>query len=380
MKTHLMKVLSAVGAAGALTVLSLAGAGGAAAASAAPAQPAHSAAVTPLRLHGFQPAAASFTSPTWGVALGGSSRGTGLTRLAVTADGGAHWSLMRAPVVWLDNGASRMPQVNRVVFADRADGWLYDQYNTGHIWATHNSGASWREITLPGNIRAMAASAHAVYAVAGDRLYRSPLGWNGWTRVGAWPRSGAMTGSTLAVSGDSVWFGGGAYLWHTADGVRWVRYPLRSLGTSNGTPYQLAGIAAASPRYVAFLYAAPGGMFHTAMKVLVSFNGGRTEWQTRQAPPPQGDVAGFAVAPGGFGVITIAVITPGLDTIYRSANLGQSWSTFGIQGSSGGATLSSLQFMSPTTGCLVTGNPGPGSHGQLLLTRDAGRTWYPVKF
>jgi hypothetical protein len=60
--------------------------------------------------------------------------------------------------------------------------------------------------------------------------------------------------------------------------VRWVRYPLRSLGTSYGTPYQLAGIAAASPRYVAFLYAAPGGMFHTAMKVLVSFNGGRTEW------------------------------------------------------------------------------------------------------
>jgi hypothetical protein len=121
-------------------------------------------------------------------------------------------------------------------------------------------------------------------------------------------------------------------------------------------------------------------MFHTAMKVLVSFNGGRTEWQTRQAPPPQGDVAGFAVAPGGFGVITIAVVTPGLDTIYRSANLGQSWSTLGIQGTSGGATLSSLQFMSSTTGSLVTGNPGPGSHGQLLWTRDAGRSWYPVKF
>ncbi|HTQ87970.1 MAG TPA: hypothetical protein VMK84_00605 [Streptosporangiaceae bacterium] len=50
-----------------------------------------------------------------------------------------------------------------------------DQGNTGHIWATHNAGAAWREITLPGNIQAMAASAHAVYAVAGDRLYRSPL-------------------------------------------------------------------------------------------------------------------------------------------------------------------------------------------------------------
>ena len=74
----------------------------------------------------------------------------------------------------------------------------------------------------------MAASAHAVYAVAGDRLYRSPLGWNGWTQVGAWPRSGAMTGSVLAVSGDSVWFAGGTYLWTTANGARWARYPLRS--------------------------------------------------------------------------------------------------------------------------------------------------------
>jgi hypothetical protein len=36
----------------------------------------------------------------------------------------------------------------------------------------------------------------------------------------------------------------------------------------------------------------------------------------------QGDVAAFAVALGRFGVITIPVVTPGLDNIYRSANLG----------------------------------------------------------
>jgi len=379
MKMHIMKVLSAAGA-GALILLGLVGGGGAAMAAAATAQPAP---VAPLGLHNFQPAAASFTSPTSGIALGGESHGVGLprmARLAATVDGGAHWFLMRAPGVWLDNGASRAPQVNRIVFADRANGWLYDQGNSGHIWATHNGGAFWREITLPGKIQAMAVSGHAVYAVAGDHLYRSPLGWNGWTQVGAWSRSGPMTGSMLAVSGDSVWFAGSTYLWHTADGMRWARYPLRPVGTYHGTPYQLAGIAAASPRYVAFLYAAPGGMFHTGMKVMVSFNGGRTEWQTRQTPPPVGDVAGFAMAPGRFGAITIAVVTPGLDTIYRSANLGQTWSTFGIRGTGGGSALTSLQFMSPTTGCLVTGTPGAGSHGQLLWTTDAGLTWYPVRF
>ena len=96
------------------------------------------------------------------------------------------------------------------------------------------------------------------------------------------------------------------------NGVRWFGTRSAPPGRTSD-PYSLAGIAAAIPRYVAFLYAARAGMFHTAMKVLVSFNGGRTEWQTRQAPPPQGDVAGFAVAPGGFGVITIAVVTLGLE-------------------------------------------------------------------
>jgi hypothetical protein len=269
--------------------------------------------------------------------------------------------------------------VNRVVFGDRADGWLYDQGSARSVWATHDGGASWQETTLPGNVQTM-ASAHAVYAVAGNRLYRSSLGSNAWTQVRAWPWYGVMTGNTLAVSGDAVWFGGGSYLWRTADGVRWVRYPLRSPGTYYGTPYQLAGIAAASPRYVAFLYAAPGGMFHTGMKVMISFNGGRTMWQTRQAPPPQGNVAAFAMAPGRYSAIAIGVVTPGLDNIYRSASLGQSWATFAIQGTSGGAMLSSLQFMSPATGCLVTGDPGTGIRGQLLWTTDAGRTWYPVRF
>ena len=113
---------------------------------------------------------------------------------------------------------------------------------------------------------------------------------------------------------------------------------------------------------------------------MISFNGGRTMWQTRQAPPPRGNVAAFAMAPGRYGVIVIGVVTPGLDNIYRSTSLGRAWTTFAIQGTSGGAMLSSLQFMSPATGCLVTRNPGTGIRGQLLWTADAGRTWYPVRF
>lgn len=187
-------------------------------------------------------------------------------------------------------------------------------------------------------------------------------------------------GRVLAVSGDSVWFGDSTYVWTTADGVHWARYPMRFPGTYYGTPYMLAGIAAASRWDVAFLYAAPTGMYHTGMKVLVSFNGGRSEWQTLTAPPSRGDVAGFAARPGRFGVITIAVVTPGLDNIYRSANLGQSWTTFGIPGTGGGVMLNSLQFVSPTVGSFVAGNPAFGIPSELLRTADAGWTWYPVTF
>ena len=386
MKMHIIKALGAAGSAGALGLLCLIGAGDAASASPSPVQPAGPATVSSLRMPGgFQPAAASFVSPTWGVVLGSAGHTAGhasRAQLAVTDDGGMYWYRMPVPALWLANGGSTQPQVSQVLFANRADGWLYDQYNSDHIWVTHDGGASWREITLPGDVQTMAAAGNAVYAVIGDHLYRSPLGWDAWLPVTTWTWSGPspITGSILAVSGDAVWFGGGSHLWTTANGLQWTGYQLPSEGSYYGTPYALAGIAAASPRDVTFLYAAPTGMYHTGMKVTVSFNGGRSEWQTLTAPPAVGDVAAFAATPGRFGVITVAVVTPGLDNLYRSANLGQSWTTFGVPGTGGGAALSSLEFMSPAIGCFVTGNPAYGIPSQLLWTTNAGRTWYPVRF
>jgi hypothetical protein len=361
-----------------LSLLCLVNAGGAASASPVSAPAGHAVGpISPPR--GFRPAAASFVSPAWGVVLGCSGSAY-RAQLAVTGDGGAHWSLMRAPDVQVASTSLRLPQVNQVAFANPADGWLYDQYSSGHIWATHNGGASWRQVTLPGNVQAVEASANAVYAIAGSRLYSSPLGRDAWQRVSPGAAAAAMIGTALAVSGDSVWFGSSTSLWTSADGVHWAECPARSPGAYYGIPYELAGIAAASPRSAAFLWAAPGGMFHTGMKVLVSFNGGRGQWQTLASPPPAGDVAAFAVSPGRFAVISVAVVTPGLDNINRLVSLGQAWTTFSVPGTSGGAMLGSLEFMSPAVGCIVTGSPASGSRTQLLRTTDAGRTWHPVTF
>jgi hypothetical protein len=380
-----MRALGAAGSAGALMVLCLTGAGGAAWASPALVQRGPMVRVASLTVPGsFEPAAASFVSPAWGVVLGGAgctaSRACRV-QLAVTADGGARWSLLRGPAVWLGDGGSSLPQVSQVVFASRADGWLYASGGvSGSVWATHNGGASWRQSTLPGSIGTIAASAHAVYAVVGNQLYSSPLGQNAWLRVSAGPRSGPVTGNVLAVWGKSVWFGSDTSVWTTADGVHWARYRFGCAGLAYGEPYALAGISAASARDVAVLCAAPQGMFHTVMKVLVSVNGARGGWQKLKAPPPEGDVAGFAAAPDGFGTISVAVVTPGLDNIYRMPKLGQSWTTFGIPGTSGGFPLNSLQFMSPAVGSFVVGDPVFGIGSELLRTTDAGQAWHAVRF
>ncbi len=380
MKQRIMKALGALGSALALSVACLAGTGGAATASPLAASGANGASVSALsEFGGFQPSSASFASPDWGVALGSAAR-TGRALLAVTADGGRHWSPMRVPDVRVGNDGAGLLQVNQVAFANRANGWLYSQYGSRYLWVTHDRGASWREITLPASIKTMATSANAVYAVAGGHLYRSPLGRDAWRLVSAGRGSSAMTGTTLAVSGDSVWFASSTSLWARADGVHWARYPVHSPAAYYGRPYNLAGIAAASPRSVAFLWAAPTGMFHTGMKVLVSFNGGRTQQPTLTAPPSAGDVAGFAVSTGRLGVISVAVVTPGLDNVYRLAGLGKTWTTSTVPGTSGGALLDSLQFMSPTVGYLVAGSPSSAHGSQLLRTADAGQTWHPVRF
>ncbi|MGD0609486.1 MAG: hypothetical protein ABSA53_38675 [Streptosporangiaceae bacterium] len=102
----------------------------------------------------------------------------------------------------------------------------------------------------------MAASAGTAWAVVdpdpfrglADELYRSPVGTNAWARVGTMTAAQAV----FATSGRAAWFassagtGSGEYVWATAGGVHWNKYPFRCPGTY----YQPAGIAATSPSHV----------------------------------------------------------------------------------------------------------------------------------
>jgi hypothetical protein len=341
---------------------------------------------------GFEPVSASFVSPARGFVLGavGCRRlGACEARLAATTDGGGRWHAVAAPDVRLFNAAgnslTQASRVSGVVFAGRRDGWLYGP----GLWATHDGGAHWRRISLGGNVMpslgggvvAIAASAGTAYAVVSpdpfhgkpDQLYASPAGRNAWARVGA------MTGdpfASLAVSGTAAWFGTSTHVWATADGVHWHKYAFRCPGG-----YALDGIAAASPSRVTFLCTDALGMFQTEKVVLRSVNGGKTEHLAGRAPAG-GDTSGqIAVPPRRGSVITIAVITPGPDSLDRSADGGKTWAQIAVPSTSGGVNLGSLSYASRTAGwVVVSGPPLQGGSNQLLRTTDAGLSWHRVRF
>ena len=99
------------------------------------------------------------------------------------------------------------------------------------------------------------------------------------------------------------------------------------------------------------------GTYHSAKEVLLSVNSGRTEHLTGQVPVA-GDVAGFAVPPSRATVIAIAVVTPGLSYLYRSANDGKTWAEIAVSSLTGKVSFTSMSYVSPTAGWVVIGQPG----------------------
>jgi len=108
-------------------------------------------------------------------------------------------------------------------------------------------------------------------------------------------------------------------------------------------------------------------------------NSSRTEHLTGQAPVA-GDVAGSPCRRSRATVITIAVVTPGLSYLRRSANCGKTWAEITVSSLTSEVSFTSLSYVSPTAGWVVISPPGiPGLH-QLLRTPDAGRTWHAARF
>ena len=102
----------------------------------------------------------------------------GIIEARATADGGLQWAKATAPPApWggvAPNGSGNVPLdgVTRVLFANAKDGWAYGP----GLWATHNGGVSWHEIST---------HRHMVYSMAATSGYA----------VATFDTCGSVTGS-----------------------------------------------------------------------------------------------------------------------------------------------------------------------------------------
>lgn len=95
------------------------------------------------------------------------------TSLVRTTDGGAHFVGLPAPRAPLAGGANEdsiaaggvaAADVSQVRFADAANGWAFGPA----LWSTHDGGAHWTPVPVPGQVLDLAAADGQVWALGGD--------------------------------------------------------------------------------------------------------------------------------------------------------------------------------------------------------------------
>jgi len=336
----------------------------------------------PVDRAAFSPSSVTFVSNTTGWVLGGDCGAPtcDAVRLLVTGDRGASWRGVRPPDARF--GPSGPGTADGVRFANQRDGYVFG----GGLWSTHDGGASWREVALPGagpdtEIEAVEASSHVVYAVittaGGFRIVSSPEDRDAWrldplvVPYGAGPVPTAQLvvqrGSAWLLENDRVVSGGARVV-----GGRWRAWtPPCSTG---GGP---ATLAASSPSDLVAV--CQEGIWNGAPVPVArqhsSADGGTTfAASTGHLPDPTTlDVSGLATpAPG-----TSVVATGG--GLYRTTDDGATWTRV-FAGS--GEVWSDVGFTTATQGVAVLGAAPGGSPGRalLLLTVDAGRTWSRASF
>jgi hypothetical protein len=130
------------------------------------------------------------------------------TSLAGTDDGGQTWHGVRAPVTGVAKGPTGVSQLR---FYNTSDGWAFGP----QLWATHNGGKSWKQISTGGlRVTALETAGQRVFAVwaqcsgtgtgwaagcTGQTLYSAAPGSNRWA-----PVPGAAAGLNLNATASAA--------------------------------------------------------------------------------------------------------------------------------------------------------------------------------
>jgi hypothetical protein len=261
--------------------------------------------------------------------------------------------------------------VSAVRFADARNGWLFNPA----LWATHDGGRHWRQLSLTGKVGAIAAANGLAFASVTPpgggptRLYTSRVGTDRWT-----PVPGVVPGNALTFYGRAGWAGLPPAMWATSDLRHWHKLPAFHAPRYYGA----ASLAAGSATRLVLLCTGPGGMGQEEKLLYASVNGGRTFSKVGPAP-----FAGFAdrtdslaIPPGRPQVVTLAA-SSAAGWLDRSVNGGRTWRELSYN--DGGIGWRDMRYASPTVGWIVHGNlPLTIGYNGLMRTVNAGATWYNV--
>lgn len=348
---------------------------------------------------GFQAVSVTFASSDLGWVLGTAPcSAPPCTSILRTSDGGRTWTAIpapRTPLLGAGLAAEASPGsgVSGLRFADPDDGWAFGP----DLWATHDGGATWHRVTIPGMasaqvvaLEAAGGSVHAaLYDMAGTggpsvRVASSSVSGDAWTtspvkvEIGAGP----VPVTQLVLAGTSGWLVqvdrtvvGGARLVN-GTWVAWTPPCAKVVGP--------AVLAASGPTELVAacdvgLWSAPQGEH-----LYVSHDSGATFTETG-TPVPLDQTA--EIASPGAGSVFVAGTTSQGSAIVASFDGGQTWQTMLEVAQSGGqdAGFTYLGFTTSTQGVAITESGAGTSNGlqqvgTLLMTRDGGRTWTKVSF
>jgi hypothetical protein len=335
---------------------------------------------------GFRPSSVTFVGPNKGAVLGQAPCGSRLcTTMASTTSYGGSWWRMGAPPAGPPRGGSGVSQVR---FLDLRNGWAFGP----ELWATHDGGAHWHRISLPGGrVIDLATVGRRAFAVVGlgctgtgadyaancgsVALLSAPATANSWQPV-AGGGSGPETAGGLQLDGARGYvLEGGTLLagpvtggaWHLAgNGARSVPPCL------SGARQQRSGAALIAPSGTSLYLAcdaSPTAASPTRpgpLTLYLTSDSGRS-WQALGAIAARGAPASLAVAPGS-GTLVLATSRG----IYYSAD-GRRWHRSGIASPPPGG----FGFIGMTTTSQGVALPVRSGLHELFTTMDGGLTWRP---
>ncbi len=336
----------------------------------------------------FAPGSVTFVSSDEGFVLGNAPCASPpCTSVLRTTDGGTTWVGIPAPRAayagpeGVQGASGQATGVSGIRFADPLDGWAYGP----SLWATHDRGATWHEVKLPGTsssaaVVALETSGGLVHAAVLDidanatvRVASSPIDRDSWTMSTASVPIGAgpVPTTQIVLQGSSGWL---LQVDRTVvGGLRLVNGSWQSWTPVCADVTGPAVLAASTPTNLVAacdvgLWATPEGEhLYASSDGGASFTAGTTKL-------PISSVAAVATSTGGQVVLAGQRTGTGAPILLATFDGGTSWTVV----HTGAAGVSTIGFTTATQGVAIASDSSGSS--SLLVTRDGGHTWTEVAF